>query len=162
FHDIVTGNNFRSGSLNQFPAAPGYDLCTGWGTPNGTNMMNALVPPASAPLILTNGYSIVAEGCAPANGVVDPGETVTVNFGLQNSGTLNPSNLVATLLATNGVTAPSNPQTYGLIADGGGSAIAAFSFTAAGGCGGTIAPTFQLQNAGTNLGKVSFSMTLGA
>jgi hypothetical protein len=22
----------------------GYDLCTGWGTPNGTNLINALMP----------------------------------------------------------------------------------------------------------------------
>jgi len=26
-----------------FPAVPGYDLCTGWGTPVGENLINALV-----------------------------------------------------------------------------------------------------------------------
>jgi subtilase family serine protease len=36
FHDITVGNN-RSGCVNQSPfdAFPGYDLCTGWGTPTG-------------------------------------------------------------------------------------------------------------------------------
>jgi subtilase family serine protease len=42
FHDITTGNNEWSSSLKQFSAVPGYDLCTGWGTPNGQNLINAL------------------------------------------------------------------------------------------------------------------------
>ena len=33
FHDITTGNNATSQSRTQFPAVPGYDLCTGWGRP---------------------------------------------------------------------------------------------------------------------------------
>ncbi|HTL18102.1 MAG TPA: S53 family peptidase, partial [Patescibacteria group bacterium] len=33
FHDITNGNNTWSGSTNQFYAVPGFDLCTGWGTP---------------------------------------------------------------------------------------------------------------------------------
>jgi subtilase family serine protease len=43
FHDIVDGDNTWSGSPAQFYAASGYDLCTGWGTPTGTNFINALV-----------------------------------------------------------------------------------------------------------------------
>jgi len=42
FHDITTGNNENSQSPNQFSAVPGYDLCTGWGTPTGSNLINAL------------------------------------------------------------------------------------------------------------------------
>jgi uncharacterized repeat protein (TIGR01451 family) len=42
FHDITTGNNTWSGSPNQFFAVPNYDLCTGLGTPNGTNLINEL------------------------------------------------------------------------------------------------------------------------
>jgi hypothetical protein len=44
FHDIATGNNTNSSSPTDFFAVPGYDLCTGWGTPNGTNLINALAP----------------------------------------------------------------------------------------------------------------------
>ncbi|MGC9943710.1 MAG: choice-of-anchor tandem repeat GloVer-containing protein, partial [Verrucomicrobiota bacterium] len=44
FHDIATGNNTNSSSPDEFFAVPGYDLCTGWGTPNGTNLINALRP----------------------------------------------------------------------------------------------------------------------
>ena len=42
FHDITVGNNTNAANLNNFYAVPGYDLCTGWGTPNGTNLINAL------------------------------------------------------------------------------------------------------------------------
>lgn len=43
FHDTTTGNNTWSGSPNLFYATNNYDLCTGLGTPNGTNLINALV-----------------------------------------------------------------------------------------------------------------------
>ena len=42
FHDTTTGDNSWSASSGLFVAATGYDLCTGWGTPNGTNLVNAL------------------------------------------------------------------------------------------------------------------------
>jgi len=44
FHDTTTGNNFWPSSPSEFAAVTGYDLCTGWGTPNGTNLINALAP----------------------------------------------------------------------------------------------------------------------
>ena len=43
FHDVTQGNNTWLGSPNQFYATTGYDLCTGWGSPNGTNLINAFV-----------------------------------------------------------------------------------------------------------------------
>jgi autotransporter-associated beta strand protein len=42
FHDITTGNNSWTNSPTNFPAVAGYDLCTGWGTPTGSNLINAL------------------------------------------------------------------------------------------------------------------------
>jgi subtilase family serine protease len=44
-HDITTGNNTSSTSSNEFHATTGYDLCSGWGTPNGAGLINALIPP---------------------------------------------------------------------------------------------------------------------
>jgi subtilase family serine protease len=38
FHDIT------SGSCGTSTAVKGYDLCTGWGSPNGANLINALYP----------------------------------------------------------------------------------------------------------------------
>ncbi len=51
FHDTVAGDNYNASSPTNFPAVAGYDLCTGWGTPNGTNLINALVWPP--PIFLT-------------------------------------------------------------------------------------------------------------
>lgn len=45
FHDITAGNNFNGSSPKLFPAVPGYDLCTGWGTPTGSNLIAALLQP---------------------------------------------------------------------------------------------------------------------
>jgi uncharacterized repeat protein (TIGR01451 family) len=42
FHDVTNGNNTWPGSPNNFFAVPGYDLCTGWGTPNGESLISAL------------------------------------------------------------------------------------------------------------------------
>lgn len=36
FHDITVGNN------NGYAATPGWDFCTGWGTPRGLPLLNAL------------------------------------------------------------------------------------------------------------------------
>ncbi|MGD0629406.1 MAG: protease pro-enzyme activation domain-containing protein [Terracidiphilus sp.] len=43
FHDIVSGT---SGS---YSAVTGYDLVTGWGSPNGTGLINALAPTSQTP-----------------------------------------------------------------------------------------------------------------
>ncbi len=52
FHDITTGNNTNSYSPTNYFATTGYDLCTGWGTPNGTNLIN-LFAPALSPVVLS-------------------------------------------------------------------------------------------------------------
>jgi len=39
FHDITVGNNILAGSTVGFSAAPGYDLATGWGTPDVANLV---------------------------------------------------------------------------------------------------------------------------
>jgi subtilase family serine protease len=50
FHDITVGNNAFD-SPNGYAAGPGFDLATGWGTPDVTNLISALVksPAASNP-----------------------------------------------------------------------------------------------------------------
>ena len=158
FHDITTGNNTNSSSPNSFYAVPGYDLCTGWGTPTGSNLINTL----TGELILITGATLTAESCTPTNGAIDPGETVTMNFKLQNASVANTTNLVATLLATGGVTSPSAPKTYGALAASGGSSTQSFTFTANGSCGGTITATLQLQDGAANLGNVTAALPLGS
>jgi len=63
FHDTMTGNNTWSDSPSKFYAVYGYDLCTGWGTPNGQNLIDALVP-------ICNPDGILQASVTPANASV--------------------------------------------------------------------------------------------
>ncbi len=60
FHDITTGNNTNAVSPNLFFACPGYDLCTGWGTPTGINLINALA--LTDPLMISPGTAFPVGG----------------------------------------------------------------------------------------------------
>jgi kumamolisin len=43
FHDITEGTNDALGNLDgAYTAGAGWDACTGWGTPNGTGLLNEL------------------------------------------------------------------------------------------------------------------------
>jgi hypothetical protein len=161
FHDITTGNNTSSSSPSHFFAVAGYDLCTGWGTPTGSNLVNALVPAYNFTLVTNVGAALVAETCTPTNGVIDAGETVTVSFGLRNAGGVPTTNLVATLLAGGGVALPSGPQTYGALPAESGITNRSFTFTASTTCGSIIAATLQLQDGTSNLGTRTFTFPTG-
>ena len=136
------------------------------GVPNTNDLPNqdfALViynaTPVPRPVVVPAGTILQAENCP--NGVIDPGETVTVNFSLQNVGTAATSNLVVTLLTNSSVLSPSGPQVYGFIPPAGGSISGPFTFKASGACGANITATLQLQDGATNLGTASFNFTLG-
>ena len=126
FNDIVTGNNFWDGSTNKFSAVPGYDLCTGWGTPAGENLIDALATVSDA-LAVAPGSGFAASG--PAGGAFTVGSQ---SFNLTNSGAalLNWSiintSLWLTVSSTNGSLTPGgvattvtiglNPAAYNLSA----------------------------------------------
>jgi kumamolisin len=42
FHDITTGNNDPTGKIGGYAARAGWDPCTGWGSPDGTRLVQAL------------------------------------------------------------------------------------------------------------------------
>jgi subtilisin-like proprotein convertase family protein len=114
-------------------------------------LINAAPPPV-----------ITAESVSPANNAADPEETVTVNLSLVNIGGTSTSNLVATLQPTGGVAGPSGPQNYGVVVNAGPAVTRPFTFAAQGACGSTITLTLALQDGATNLGTVTYTMTLGA
>ncbi|HEY6119516.1 MAG TPA: S8 family serine peptidase, partial [Pyrinomonadaceae bacterium] len=111
--------------------------------------------------IISAGSTLVNESCPPTNNAIDPGERVTVSLNLTNDGGSATTNLVATLQSSANVLAPSGPQTYRAIAPS-GSAARDFAFTAAGACGSNITLTLQLQDGATNLGTVTYTVSLGA
>jgi uncharacterized delta-60 repeat protein len=130
-----------------------------------------LTPPSAATLTIhdTSGSLVVAAGSAltsesfsPPNGLIDPGETVTLLFALRASGGTNIPGVKATLLATNGVTSPSPAsQNYGSLVVNGPSISKPFSFTANGSNSQIIAATLLLNNGVTNIGTAVFTYTLG-
>jgi len=70
FHDITTGNNTNLVSPANFPAVAGYDLCTGWGTPNGINLINALATPDSLGIFPGTGFTAFGPVGGPFNATV--------------------------------------------------------------------------------------------
>jgi Pro-kumamolisin, activation domain/Concanavalin A-like lectin/glucanases superfamily/Putative Ig domain/Viral BACON domain len=79
-HDITTGSNTNSGSPTNFFAIPGYDLATGWGSPNGSNLINLLAAPLDSLNITPGiGFALTAPFGIPFN-------AAAANFSLTNAG----------------------------------------------------------------------------
>ena len=80
FHDITSGNNTNATSPARYFAVPGYDLCTGWGSPTGSNLINALVSPPDALQISP------ATGLTASGGAGGPFSPATQDMVLTNVG----------------------------------------------------------------------------
>lgn len=88
-------------------------------------------------------FTLVSESRIPANGALDPGETVTVALTLRNTGTVASTNVMATLRAEGGVLSPSLPQQYGAI-PASGTVTRSFTFTADPAASGDITASVDL------------------
>ncbi len=119
------------------------------------------IAPTQTPIISPAGLSLVAEGGFPTNGAVDPGETVTLNLSLRNTGTANTTNLLVTLLASNGIVNPSCAQSYGLVPADGDVVSRAFTFKSSGACGSKLNLVWQLQDGFNSLGILTQTLPLG-
>jgi hypothetical protein len=82
FRDITTGNNTNYNGSTKYYAVPGYDLCTGWGTPNGQALINVLAPPDSLILLPRGGVSFAAANDYPLS-------IESQTLALKNPGTTN-------------------------------------------------------------------------
>ena len=78
FDDVTIGNNTNT-STTKYLAVPGYDLCTGWGSPSGSSLINALTQPDG--FQITPGRGFVANG--PVGG---PFTVSTQTLTLTNAG----------------------------------------------------------------------------
>jgi subtilase family serine protease len=70
FHDITSGNN-------GFPAVTGYDLDTGWGSPNGANLINDLVTGTNSLIITASPVTAQQGGTSTSTVII----TAPVGFG---------------------------------------------------------------------------------
>jgi subtilase family serine protease len=85
FHDIISGNNDCCRQKTWWNAVTGFDLVTGWGSPNGQNMINALTevtvgctPTPIVPYIQVSGGRLQQTASAKAGSV-----TTVVNLAPQ-------------------------------------------------------------------------------
>ncbi|MEA2600211.1 MAG: hypothetical protein QOF89_1203 [Acidobacteriota bacterium] len=150
-----------AGTYTMQASAPGYSTATATVTVSTGGTVTQSFSLVGRPVLKAGTATVNAESCGTGNGAIDPGETVTLNLPLSNIGTADSVNLVATLLASGGVTSPGPAQTYGALTVGSPAVSRPFTFVAAGTCGGTLTATLQLQDGATNLGTVTFTFSLG-
>lgn len=139
----------------------------------GTNA--AVVGTASADAIATNniniasvtianpqsvlepaGVKVIAETGGIPNGALEPGETVTLALSLKNVGQVSTTNLVATLLAGNGVADPDVPQNFGVVVAGGPSVARNFRFRCVETPDSTVTVRLSLSQGGKEMGVVQY------
>lgn len=105
FHDIISGNNFNSGSPDMFSDVVGFDLVTGWGSPNDSGLLNALGPVPTGP-----NFTLTA---TPSTLDVTQGNTgtSTINLAAVDSFTSTVNLTVVAIGSPAGVTATLNTST---------------------------------------------------
>ncbi|MFZ0798035.1 MAG: choice-of-anchor D domain-containing protein [Terriglobales bacterium] len=82
FHDITSGSN-------GFTCSSGYNLCDGWGSPNGAALINALTAPAGPNFTLSanpNSVTITQGGSGTSTITITPEDGFTGNVSLSASG----------------------------------------------------------------------------
>lgn len=173
FTNGQTSASFSVTVIGSSAAAPNKTIVLQLSNP--TNAV--LMAPSAATLTVynENGSYVVPAGVAlvpgsanyPANGILQPGQPATLSFAFRDAGGTNVLNLMATLLAANGVTSPnpSTPQSYGELIVNGPSVSRPFTLTPVGTNGQPILATFALQdvvgNTTNNIGTNTFTLTLG-
>ncbi|MGO8700130.1 MAG: protease pro-enzyme activation domain-containing protein [Limisphaerales bacterium] len=127
FHDITTGNTTNGSSPTKFFAHTGYDLCTGWGTPKGSNLINALVTggatnfmlyasPAALNLTAGGGGKVLVT-IQPMNGYSGPADLTISGLPSGVTGTFSPSSTANTSLLTLSSSTDAEPGTFTVMID---------------------------------------------
>ena len=135
FHDITSGTN-------GYPAVAGYDLVTGWGSPNGAGLLNALAGTSSSPnfsLSASPGSVSVVQG---NNGTSTITASISGGFnsaiGLSASG--QPSGVTVSFSPTS-IAAPGSGTSTMTMAVASGTATGTYTITVTGSGGGLTRTT---------------------
>lgn len=129
FHNNQTGNN--NNSCNGFSTFPGYyDLCKGWGTPKGGNLISAIMPPEftltgpmttardfHTAILLQNGLVLVAAGAngSGINATAESYNPATGTWTGAGSLSVGRSSFTATLLQNGKVLVAGGQQPGGVV-----------------------------------------------
>ncbi len=144
----ASARGYRTGSFT-IPVADGQTVVRDF----------ALTPIA---VIEDNGLQFTSESCR-ANRIAEPGETITMNISLRNTGPIATQNLKADLLAINGITNASPAQFYGAMSAGGASVTRSFTFTVSPtfSCGDPLILPLQLSDGFLSLGILQIQLASG-
>ncbi|MGA2245043.1 MAG: protease pro-enzyme activation domain-containing protein [Verrucomicrobiota bacterium] len=121
-HDITTGNDENSSYPTMFSAVSGYDLCTGWGSPRGQALINALAGTNTAPNFSLTVPSVI--GSSVNDLTVGQGSNVTIMVTIIPGNGFDGSVSLSALDLPAGVTASFNPASA--------ASTSTLTFTAAG------------------------------
>jgi subtilase family serine protease len=136
FHDITSGSTGYS-------ATKGYDLATGWGSPNGSGLINDLTGPAGPSFSLS---------ASPSSVTVQQGSTATSTITVTDSGGFSGSVTLAASGLPSGVTAGFSPNPT--------STTSTLTFTASGTAAtGTSTVTIS-GTSGSLTGQTTISLTV--
>ena len=114
-------------------------------------------------VIESHGIEITAENCDDDN-APEPGETLTIDLPLQNTGAAAANNLTAELLPSSAIIDPSSAQNYGTLPVNGTPVVRPFTFTVSPEviCGSMIDLVFRLRDGTAELGNVSIRIRVGS
>jgi len=135
FHDVTSGSN-------GYPATTGYDLATGLGSPNGSNLLNALAGTPQGP-----GFTLSA---TPNSVTLSGGQSGTVSITSAVTGGFNSAITLKATGQPSGVTVVFNPARI----KGAGSSTMTISVAS-----GTGAGTYPITVTGTS-GTITASVTV--
>jgi hypothetical protein len=119
-------------------------------------------PLTPVPVIENPGATLGSESCA-INGAPEPGERVTYDIALQNTGVLFAELVTASIAPSPSVIETGPPQSYGTLPVGGPAVIRQFAFTVAPSvaCGSLVTLNLELRDSGTLIGNLAIPIRVG-
>jgi subtilase family serine protease len=153
FHDITSGT---SGS---FSAVTGYDLVTGWGSPNGTGLINALAPTSTSPnfsISASPGSVSVVQGGNGAS-TITTAVTGGFNSAIALSATGQPTGVTVSFVPTP-IAAPGSGSSTMSIAVASTTATGSYTITVTG-TGGAITQTATVNLTVTAVAAGNFTLS---
>jgi subtilase family serine protease len=153
FHDITSGT---SGS---FSAVAGYDLVTGWGSPNGTGLINALAPTSSSPnfTISTSPGSVSVVQGGNGTSTITTAVSGGFNSAIALSASGQPAGVTVSFSPTS-IAAPGSGSSTMTIAVASTTAIGTYTITVAG-TGGSTTQTATVSLTVTAVASGNFTLS---
>jgi subtilase family serine protease len=153
FHDII------SGTSGTYSAVTGYDLVTGWGTPNGTGLINALAPTATSPTFTISASSASVTVLQGSNGTstITTGVVQGFNAAVALTASGQPAGVTVSL-SPESIAAPGSGTSTLTLAVASTTAVGTYSITVTG-TGGGVTQTTSVSLTVTSSSPTGFTVS---